>query len=286
MKKFIKKIVNKYISPTVLSGLQKDQTFSSVYEYMKDNIKNLSSLNQFNKHPEQLFYEQWGYAKSTKNLTTEEKMQIFLHFQYSEKAKVALSVASSYPGGHYLEFGSHDLYTLRNFLGAFDVGNLNSKYPNTKFYGFDIFGSYSNENLFEKGKTYENSKNYFDDFTHQGDMIPAYEKLLKEFDVFNDRTFLIKGFFEDTIKNFELDDKIGFVCLDCNIVQSYEFVLDWLEDKVSDGTYMYFDEYFDGSAVNQSIENFRDKLLNKYKIKLHYVRSAASVGALFRCFKV
>ena len=283
---FIKKIIEKYIFSTVLNSLQKDQTFSSLYEYMKDNTKNLSTIDQLNKHPEKLFYEQWGYAKSTKNLTTEEKMKIFLHFQYSEKAKVALSVASSYPGGHYLEFGSHDLYTLRNFLSAFDVGNLNSRYPTTKFYGFDIFGSYSNETLFEKGKTYENSKNYFDDFTHQGDMIPVYDKLLKEFNLFNDRTFLIKGFFEDTIKDFKLDDKIGFACLDCNIVQSYEFVLSWLENKISDGTYIYFDEYFDGSAVNQSIENFRYKLLNKYKIKLHYVRSAASVGALFRCFKV
>ena len=147
MKNFIKKIFDKYISPTLLRGLERDKTFSSV--------------KQLIEHPEQLFYEEWGYSKSTKNLTVEEKMKIFLHFQYSEKAKVALSVASSYPGGHYLEFGSHDLYTLRNFLSAFDVGNLNSRYPTTKFYGFDIFGSYSNETLFEKGMVYENSKNYF-----------------------------------------------------------------------------------------------------------------------------
>ena len=259
MKSFIKKLLNKYKSPTI---------------------------QQFNKDPERLFYEEWGYAKSTRNLTTEEKMKIFLHFQYSEKAKVALSVASSYPGGHYLEFGSHDLYTLRNFLSAFDVGNLNSRCPNTKFYGFDIFGSYSNETLFEKGKVYENSKNYFDDFTHQGDMIPVYDKLLKEFDLYNDRTFLIKGFFEDTLKDFKLDDKIGFACLDCNIPQSYEFVLSWLENKISDKTYIYFDEYFDRNSVNKVIEKFRERVLEKYKIKLRYVRSAASVGALFRCFKV
>jgi hypothetical protein len=117
-------------------------------------------------------------------------------------------------------------------------------------------------------------------------MIPAYKKLLKEFDVFNDRTFLIKGFFEDTLKDFELDDKIGFAFLDCNIVNSYKFVLDWLENKVSNGMYMYFDEYFDKADVNLAIENFREKLLDKYEIKLHYVRSAASVGALFRCYYI
>ena len=257
-----------------------------IKSFLNKYLISFSLIDQLSKHPENKFYDIWGYSKTTKNLTSEEKMNIFLHFQYSEKAKVALSVASSYSGGHYLEFGSHDLYTLRNFLAAFDVGNLNARYPNTKFYGFDIFGSYLNENYFKEGKVYEKSKNYFDDFTHQGDMIPAYNKMLKEFDVFNDRTFLIKGFFEDTLKDFDLDDKIGFACLDCNIVQSYEFVLTWLENKISDGTYIYFDEYFDGGEVNKAIENFREKLLDKYKIKLHYVRSAASVGALFRCFKV
>ena len=94
---FFKKLIDKYITPTVLNSLQKDQTFSSLYKYMSNNIETLSlaqqfnkQAQQFNKHPEQLFYEEWGYAKSTKNLTTEEKMKIFLHFQYSEKAKVAL----------------------------------------------------------------------------------------------------------------------------------------------------------------------------------------------------
>ena len=260
--KFIKKIIHSFIN------------------------KSAPNNYSFSNHPEKLFYSQWGYANTTKDLTADQKMNIFLHFQYSEKAKVALSVASSYPGGHYLEFGSHDLYTLRNFLTAFDVGNLNSRYPNTKFYAFDIFGSYSNTKYFNDGELYEKSKEYFDDFTLQGDMVPSYKKFLEKFNVFNERTFLVKGFFEDTLKDFELDDKIGFACLDCNIVQSYNYVLSWLENKISDGTYLYFDEYFDSSPVNKSIENFRERLLDKYKIKLYFVRSAGSVGALFRCFKL
>ncbi len=272
MKSFLKKFTDKYLIPVV----------------QKKILDHPGTKELFN-NPEKLFYDQWGYAKTTKNYSYEEKMNIFLHFQYSEKAKVALSVASSYPGGHYLEFGSHDLYTLRNFLAAFDTGNLNSRFQNTKFYGFDIFGSYDsheNKKYFEKGMVYESKKKYFDDFTHQGDVIPLYNKVLKEFDVFNERTFLIKGFFEDTLKDFELDDKIGFACLDCNLPQSYEFVLSWIEDKISHGTYLYFDEYFDRGSVNKCIEKFRLRVLEKYQIKLFYVRSAASVGALFRCFKI
>lgn len=255
--------------------------------------KNLNSrVLQLTQSPEQLFYGKWGYAKTTKNLDLMEKMNIFLHFQYSEKAKVALSVASSYSGGHYLEFGSHDLYTLRNFLAAFDVGNLNSRFPNTKFYGFDIFGSYKDEDYFkdvmvpENDLTEKTNKEYFDDFTHEGDLIPLYKKTLQEFNLFVDRTFLIKGFFEHTLNDFKLDNKIGFVCLDCNIVPSYKYVLSWLESKISDGTYIYFDEYFDFGPVNQAIENFRARVFDNYKIKLFYVRSAGSVGALFRCFKI
>ena len=43
--------------------------------------------HSFSNHPEKLFYNQWGYANTTKDLTADQKMKIFLHFQYSEKSK-------------------------------------------------------------------------------------------------------------------------------------------------------------------------------------------------------
>ena len=106
---------------------------------IKKYIEEIKSDDDFNSLTEDKFYSNYGYTLSTKELTDTEKQRIFLHFQYKEKAKIALSVASSYPGGDYFEFGSHDLYTLRNFLSAFDVGNLNIRFPTTKFYAFDIF---------------------------------------------------------------------------------------------------------------------------------------------------
>ena len=227
------------------------------------------------------FYGRYGYANSTKPLTDVEKQAIFLNFQYKEKAKVALSVASSYSGGHYLEFGSHDLYTLRNFLSAFDVGDLNRRFPNTNFYAFDIFGSYEidrfNANITDKSK-----KRYFDQFTVEGDISTKYRSILDEFGLFPERVHLIKGFFEDTVPGFKLEGKIGFACLDCNISSSYEFVLNYLLDKVDLGTYIYADEYFDLHVIEKEVEKFCQRLKREKKMKLSYVRSAASVGALFR----
>jgi len=231
--------------------------------------------------PAYSFYGRYGYAKSTKPLTDAEKQAVYLNFQYKEKAKVALSVASSYAGGHYLEFGSHDLYTFRNFLSAFDVGNLNQRYPDTNFYAFDIFGSYEIDR-FNAHITDQRYKKYFDDFTPNGDVIAKYTSLLDDFGLFTDRIHLIKGFFQDTIPEFKLEGKIGFACLDCNIESSYNFVLNYLFDKVDYKTYIYADEYFDNYSVEKEVEKFHHRLIKERNMKLSYVRSAASVGALFR----
>ena len=78
MKSLLKKFTEKYLIPIV----------------QKKFFDHPGTKELFN-NPEKLFYDQWGYAKTTKHYSNEENMHIFLHFQYSEKAKVALSVASA-----------------------------------------------------------------------------------------------------------------------------------------------------------------------------------------------
>ena len=263
---------------------------------IKKYIEEIKSDDDFNSLTENKFYSNYGYALSTKELTDTDKQKIFLHFQYKEKAKIALSVASSYPGGDYFEFGSHDLYTLRNFLSAFDVGNLDIRFPTTKFYAFDIFGTIEDneKNYFDKNGYFENDENYFKNFIKDGDVENKYYKYLKKYGLFYDRITLVKGFFEKTLPNFKYDGKIGFVCLDCNIIKSYQTVLNWLEDKLTDGMYIYIDEYFDGVAIKKKkdyqsciyylFEDFREKAKSN-GLDVAFVRSAASVGALFKCFK-
>jgi len=237
----------------------------------------------------------WGYSDSTYALTKDEKMAVFLHFQHFEKFQVALAVASSYPGGDYLEFGSHDLYTLRNMLAAFDVGNIDKRYPETQFYAFDIFGQF-NEDVLEGNSKYKEFQWYFKDYTHKGNLkilethkenlYQHYEGIVEEFNLFKDRTHLVQGFFEDTLPNFKPKNKIGFAFLDCNIAPSYEYVLEWLFDKMEVGSFIYMDEYHDIADVYLTIERFNEKLKKDRGLNLVFVRSAAAVGALFRVYKV
>ena len=268
-------------------------TLLSQFEKMNE-AKAAKILSQFEKMNEAklydldpcfAFYGKYGHAISTSKLSAAEKQAIFQNFQHKEKAKVALSVATSYSGGHYLEFGSHDLYTLRNFLAAFDVADLDKRYPETNFYAFDIFGSYDENRwneLVKNDQQLDSVKSYFDDFTPKGDILSDYKGILNDFDLFNDRVHLIKGFFEDTIPKFKLDGKVGFVCIDCNVLESYQVVYEYIIDKVELGTYIYVDEYFDNHVISKLSDNFSKELAKKHKTKMKYVRSAGSVGALFR----
>ena len=71
-------------------------------------------------------------------------------------------------------------------------------------------------------------------------------------------------------------------CIDCNVLESYHLVYQYILDKVELGTYIYVDEYFDSHVVTKASDDFSEELTKKYKTKMKYVRSAGSVGALFR----
>jgi hypothetical protein len=278
------KIINKVEETTIA---EKNNLSVELKNQFKNEI-NTEVAKIYNLDPCFDFYGKYGHAISTSKLTIAEKQAIFVNFQHKEKAKVALSVATSYSGGHYLEFGSHDLYTLRNFLSAFDVGALDARYPETNFYAFDIFGSYDEKRWNQLVKTeqhHHSVKSYFDDFTPQGDILPEYQKVLNDYDLFTNRVHLIKGFFEDTIPKFKLEGKVGFVCIDCNVLESYQVVYKYILDKVKLGTYIYVDEYFDNFIITQESDKFSKTLTKEHNLKMKFVRSAGSVGALFRIVK-
>ena len=277
--------------------------FHDIVEYMlvdiKKNKKMLINLydklklNDLIKNPLELVTSKYGFANSTKDLNSQEKQSIFLHFQYKEKFDVALSVVSSYSGGDYFEFGSHDLYTLKNFLVACDVSNLIKKYPKTQFFAFDIFGEFD-ERKFSKMRQYQyynknmgiSGKEYFQHFTESGDLINNYRREIGKFNVFPDRVNLIQGFFEETLPKFKEKNKIGFAFIDVNILPSYKYVLDFIFNRIFDGSYIYIDEYFDRNVIRIEVDRYKKKLEKKRKLSLKYVRSAASVGALFRVLKL
>ena len=279
------RFLRKYIKKILIELINKKEIKDYLKKSLLDHNNNLKNDNS--SETENSFFSNYGYTNSTKNLKDDELQKVFLHFQYKEKAKVALSVVSSYWGGDYLEFGSHDMYTFRNFLSSFHVSNLIKNYPDTNFYAFDIFGSISNDSFYD---SLNYPKSYFQDFMHEGDIVDKYKVFLDDFGIYRDKCFLIKGLFEETLPNFKHERKIGFVCLDCNIIESYKTVLNWLESRLNHGMYIYVDEYFDNghyttkNGVYHLFQEFIKKAQsNAYDIT--FIRSAAGVGALFRVFK-
>jgi hypothetical protein len=73
-------------------------------------------------------------------LTSQQKLEQAAEYDFTARAEIARDVASHYPRGDYLEFGSAGFSTLRNFLTAFDI-HCGARFPDLRFYAFDVFGN-------------------------------------------------------------------------------------------------------------------------------------------------
>jgi len=225
--------------------------------------------------------DQYGVLKTSKGMTHTEKVRDTLYFAYRERAEIALHVAYAYPGGDYFEFGSDGMGTFRNFLTAFDMNDLDQRFPETHFYAFDIFGDMQTK----KCAIEEGDVNYFQSYVDNGKYEQA-KKYVRDHNLFVDKCHLMRGFFQDTMTSTFMNDmrnagkKIGFAFLDCNITSSYVFCLDAIFDFLNLGSFLYMDEYF----MNKEVP----ALLDQYQLRLHkkglralYIRNAGTFGALF-----
>ena len=167
--RILKKLILK-IFKTDIENL-KEEVFKKLQNEINLKTNQLSSDTM--SKTENLFYSNYGYTKKIDDLDFETRQKIYIQFQYKEKAKVALSVVSSYRGGHYLEFGSHGLNTFKNFLASFYIAELEKKFPKTKFYAFDVFGSVKKQDILDLGGMFhnreweENQSEYFAPFLTQ-----------------------------------------------------------------------------------------------------------------------
>lgn len=228
-----------------------------------------------------------GCLRSTANFSSEEKFDLNQWFQYKEKAEVALSVATCWPGGDYFEFGSTDVNTFRNLLTAYDIYNLDARFPDTRFYAFDIFGKTSEMNdktraMVEGTPGYAD---YMNCFSARGDLLEENLNYLRDHGLFVDRCHLIQGYFEETLTHdfkkslMKEGRQIGFACLDCNIAPPYKIVFEFIFELMAPISYIYMDEYTSGS-VQIYLEQFRTALREKRNMGMYYVRNAAGFGGL------
>lgn len=118
--------------------------------------------------------------------------------------------------GLFLEFGVHDGTTSKIIAKAIKPKNI---------HGFDSF----------YGLPEDWSGNYIlkEDFNLNG-KIPKLPK----------NVIIHKGLFSKTLPDFNLDNKIAFIHIDCDIYESTKTVFNEIKDRITNGTIIVFDEYF------------------------------------------
>lgn len=234
-----------------------------------------------------------GGLRSTVDLDDIERLSAEVYFHHREKAEVALSACSSWYGGDYFEFGSHDLATFRNMLSAYDICAMTRSYEDVRFYAFDVFGNLeANAPGVNEKSSEEDLTEYFQPYTIKGDQIKQHEEYLDNHNLFRDKCHLVQGLFENTLtedfkRKYKSEDrKIGFAFLDCNITSSYKTVFEFIFDLMAENSYIYMDEYLQSPSVIKQYEQFIKELSEKRNIGSVYIRNAGGFGGLFRLYPI
>lgn len=85
---------------------------------------------------------------------------------------------------------------------------------------------------------------------------------------FNDkRVHIIKGWFKDTLPNWEHEEPLSYVHIDCDLYSSVKTVLDNIGDKVTKDTVILFDDYYNYKGW----ENYSYKAFMEFNRPFEYV---------------
>ncbi len=241
-----------------------------------------------NKYP-QIFANN-GPLVSSQYWSDADRTDTEVYFHHYQKAEIMMTVGSSWYGGDFMEFGSGDLNTFRDFLTAYNICGMTRQYPDVKFFAFDIFGKLEED--------VGDLKTYFDPYTVRGDSLPWHQTLLNNHGLYVDKCQLVQGLFHNTLtKGFKeawRSDKvasidysetalhlpseyrnsatrqIGFASLDCNVPSSYKTVF----------------EYMQSPEVMAMWRQFKQALFVKRNMKAVYIRNAGGFGSLYRLYPV
>ncbi len=255
-----------------------------------------------NKYPQ--IHASNGPFVSSQHWSDSDRIETEVYFHHKEKSECMMTACSSWYGGDFFEFGSHDLNTFRDFLTAFNVCGMPRAYVDTRFYGFDIFGKLD--------KDVGDLAKFFEPYSMQGDRLAYHNALIQHHGLYVSQCHLVQGLFSDTLtqefKEKWRSDKaagedhsetalhlspehrnsdkrqIGFASLDCNIPSSYKTVFEWIFDAMAPNSYIYMDEGLQSAEAMAMWGSFVSKLILKRGINAAYVRSAGGFGALWRLF--
>lgn len=229
-----------------------------------------------------------GRLRTTKFLPWYIRRSIANQLAYRDWAQIAFTVANQFPGGDYFEFGSEGFRTLRNFLSAFHLNRHENRFPDTRFFAFDVFGEPKPSEALT-----DIEKPYFAIYKGLGDYhYRTAERRLRRHGLMLDRVELVKGHFKHTLNDaFKArlraeNRRVGFAFLDCNLPPSYKTCFDFLQDFIrEDRAFIYMDEYFQFNEVPGLFEDFCAAIKERYSMRAHYIRNSGGFGALFILMK-
>ena len=200
--------------------------------------------------------------------------------KYKAIKKAMFITAHDETYGSYLEFR---IFTGSSFNFAMKVNKKIEKIfgkSNCDFFGFDSFKGF--------GKISEDDKHpRFKDNIFSVDE----KKILKNIQKCSDgqKYEIIKGFFEDTIKNKDPNqygiEKARVVMIDCDLKEATDLSLNFLKKILQKGTIIMFDDYifYKGSEKKGEYAAFEEFKLNNPNIKF---RPAFEYGYGSRAFIV
>jgi hypothetical protein len=176
--------------------------------------------------------------------------------KYLAIKKAMLITAHDDTRGSYLEFG---VFTGSSFNYAMKVNKkiekLGYKNMDCEFIGFDSFKGFGHIKEDDEHPHYKDHVFAI----NEGKVLKNIEKIAK-----NQKYRIIKGFYEDTIKNKTTKDlkidKARIVMIDCDLKEPATLALAFVKSSLQEGTIILFDDYgfFKGSKDKGEYGAFAD----------------------------
>ena len=185
--------------------------------------------------------------------------------------------------GNYLEFG---VFTGSSFNYAIKANKQIEKIfgnTNCEFIGFDSFKGFGNISAEDENPSFQNKTFY----VNEEKVLKNIEKMAK-----GQKFRLIKGYYQDTIKNKTTKDlKIGncrVAMIDCDLKESTNLALEFLKPSIQKGTIILFDDYlyYKGSIIKGECGAFMEFQKKNPQIKFRRSFDYGYCGRAFIAYQI
>ena len=231
-----------------------NKTISKIYHYLFHDLIEKIELRKITPLP--------------KNLA--KNFDLYSRYSFFRRAQFYLQVNRI--NGVYMEFGSHEVNTFRMALRTMVFQKPNNIY---KFYAFDSFEGMPEPDGIDKQKIWKRSMNHTS--------LETFLKIVKK-DLY--RVQAIKGFYNNSLKNFDYNSKhpIALAYIDCDYYSSTVECLNFIKDKLQHGCLIAFDDwdcYYADPQRGQRLafNKFKEEMKNS-----HYFEELCDIPTGGKCF--